>query len=261
MDPLQAGIRLIAFGLGNMVFSIVSGALGDRIGMRNLAVAGPLVAVAGTAGLSQFDRTTTDAMIWGTLFVAGAGFGVFGSPNGAAQMLSVPPTQRGVAASVSMVTLMFTSMLGIVLTFMFVLHSMSQGQLFVLFVYGGGNLSSEAVASCLAALRSDYWIVLAAEAAAAFFAAGIPSGFRGRPPAPPASAAKAAADVELAPIATNEDGSSSSSAAHAAAAGSSHAHTHEAVVMPTTPSAVGVIVTGEVVEDDGAASPTSAHVA
>lgn len=100
-----------------------------------MAVIGPMITIAGTAGLSQLDRHVTDAQIWGLLFLtgekslstswhthhispcastaicfyrliptlgfAGAGIGLFNAPNGMAQMLSVPATLRGVAASVS----------------------------------------------------------------------------------------------------------------------------------------------------------------
>ena len=69
-------------------------------------------------------------------------------------------------------------MIGICITFGFVLNSMSQAELIALFIYGGGGLSASAVDSCMAALRLDYYIIIAAAAVASVLSAFIPGDFR-----------------------------------------------------------------------------------
>lgn len=92
-----------------------------------------------------------------------------------------------------MLVMMFTSMVGIVIVFAFVLNSMSQDQLFILFIYGGGALSDAAVKSCIEAIQNAYWVIIASLACASIAAAFIPGDFKGRPSAPPTKPPAAAA--------------------------------------------------------------------
>jgi MFS family permease len=161
-NPLDAGISLIPFGIGIMVAGFCAGALTDKIGSRNMAFVGPLVAMSGVACLSVMNQNTTTAYVGGILFLSGFGIGLFQSPNSAANMLSVDTHMRGVAAAVNMLTMSFMMMLGIVLTFYFVLHSMTATQLFDLFIYGGAaSNSSFPMQAVLNALSKDYYIVIA----------------------------------------------------------------------------------------------------
>ena len=177
LDPLGAGIALIPFGIGIMVAGFGSGAVADKVGVRNMAMAGPLVLLCGCVGLQQLQKGSGLSGVGGLLFLCGLGVGLFQSPNGMANMLSVLPQQRGVAAAISMLTMMFTSMCGIVVTFSFVLNSMSQADLFTLFIYGGGALSDAAVHSCLNALSNDYFILFAALLGCSICASVIPADF------------------------------------------------------------------------------------
>jgi hypothetical protein len=185
-DPLQAGIDLIPYGVGIMVSGFAAGALADRFGIRNMAVAGPLIALAGAACLSAMNEHTSNAYVGGILFLTGFGVGAFQSPNSTANMLSVEAGRRGVATAVSMLTMTFCMMIGIVLTFSFVLHSMSQEQLFAVFINGGAaatNTTGAAgtaaggipVQACLDALAKDYYIVIAACLSASIAAAMLPA--------------------------------------------------------------------------------------
>lgn len=194
MDPLAAGIALIPFGIGIMIAGFAAGALADKVGVRNMAVVGPVLVLAAVIGLSTLDQHATSGAIGGLLFLAGLGVGLFQSPNGMANMLSVKPTQRGVAAAISMLTLMFCAMVGIVVTFAFVLNSMSQAELFALFIFGGNSLPDAVVRLCLDALRKDYYILMAACIGASLCASQIPGDFSARPPA-------AAAAVPVTPLA------------------------------------------------------------
>ena len=192
-DPLAAGIALIPFGIGIMIAGFLSGALADKVGVRNMAMAGPMFVLAACIGLSQLNKQSSAGGIGGLLFFAGFGVGLFQSPNGMANMLSVLPNQRGVAASISMLTMMFCSMVGIVITFSFVLNSMSQADLFILFIYGGGALPDSAVKLCLDALAKDYFILFAACIGASLCASQIPGDFSAKK-----SAATAATTAPLA---------------------------------------------------------------
>ena len=144
-----------------MVAGFVSGALSDKLPPGRLAFVGCIVTLVANIIFLFFDQNTTSAEFEGILFLAGIGIGIFQSPNNMSMMLCVEPHLRGVASAVSMLCLMVTSMLGIVLTFQFVLNSMSQADLFQLFIYGGGSLSNAVIRSFLDALRKDYYIVIA----------------------------------------------------------------------------------------------------
>ena len=197
MDPLQAGINLIPFGIGIMVAGFAAGALADRLGIRNMVILGPLLNVAGVALLCVMTASTSQAHVSGALFLAGFGIGTFQSPNSTANMLSVPAARRGVAAAVGMLTMVFCMMTGIVLTFSFVLHSMTAQQLFDLFIYGGQGGAAAAglpVQACLDALALDYYIVLAAATAASLAGFLLPgdlhTALRHAPPAAADAASK-----------------------------------------------------------------------
>ena len=187
-DPLQAGIGLIPHGVGIMAGGLVSGGLADRLGVRAMVVLGPLVALAGAASLAAMDQRTPEPRVAGLLFLTGLGLGLFQSPSAMANMLSVPAARRGVAAAVGMLTTTLSMMVGMVLTFSLVLHSMSSEQLFALFVNGGG-LAAPAGADAgapaaaggdggmggvLGALATDYYIIVACCAASAVAGAVLP---------------------------------------------------------------------------------------
>ena len=81
----------------------------------------------------------------------------------------------GVAAAVGMLTMSFSMMLGIVLTFSFVLHSLTSDELFSLFIYGGSSDTNFPMNSVLQALSYDYYIILACCILASISAMCLPS--------------------------------------------------------------------------------------
>jgi hypothetical protein len=119
-------------------------------------------------------------------------------------MLSIEKTRRGVAAAIGMLTSMFCTMLGIVLTFFFVLHSVSTEQLFALFIYGGGSLSDATIESLLDALAMDYYLVIIACALASGAACFIPVSWDPKT-AVPSDAAKTAEEVTAEEAAEKEE--------------------------------------------------------
>lgn len=193
LDPLQAGTDLIPFGIGIMAGGFVSGGLADRFGIRAMMVIGPLIALAGTACLSVMDQHSTVAYVGGILFLTGLGIGLFQSPSVMATMLSVPIEQRGVAAAIGILTMTFCMMVGMVLTFSLVLHSLTSEQLFAIFVNGGGIApttaagaatyaasADQALHGVLHALATDFYVVIAACAVTSAIALCLPSNLQER---------------------------------------------------------------------------------
>jgi MFS family permease len=163
LSPLTAGLMLIPFGIGIMIAGFSAGAITDKVKPRVMTILGPAFTLAAVCTVViYFDQHTNTVTIGGLLFLAGIGLGLFNSPNVVSNMLSVQREQRGVAAAVTLLTQMFTSMLAIVLTFSFVLNSLSQADLFNLFIFGGASLSASVLRNFLLALNRDWYIVIGA---------------------------------------------------------------------------------------------------
>src|SRR5207253_3257578 len=83
-SPIAAGIKLTPLALGMLLASPLAGIHADRHGSRALACAGMLVTAAGLAGMSTLAVGTPywECGLW--LLIAGAGSGMFNSPNTAA---------------------------------------------------------------------------------------------------------------------------------------------------------------------------------
>jgi MFS family permease len=96
--PLWAGIYLLPMTAAFLVSGPVSGILSDRYGARGFATAGMLVFGASFIGLMLLP---VDFPYWAfalMIVVNGIGVGMFGAPNSASIMSSVPASQRGVAS-------------------------------------------------------------------------------------------------------------------------------------------------------------------
>ena len=150
------------YGAGVMVAGFCSGFLSDKIRPGIMVTCGSTLALVCMVVFTYFDQHTSVGTIYGVLLLAGMGVGALNSSNNMSMMLSVHKDQRGIAAAVSIICLMFTSMLGIVLTFSFVLNSMSQADLFDLFIYGGASLDDQTLRSFIAAINKDWYICIGA---------------------------------------------------------------------------------------------------
>jgi MFS family permease len=96
--PLWAGIFLLPLTAGILVAGPLSGYLSDRFGARVFATAGMVVFAGSFIGLMVLP---VDFPYWGfALLIAanGIGSGLFGSPNSASIMSSVPARHRGAAS-------------------------------------------------------------------------------------------------------------------------------------------------------------------
>jgi MFS family permease len=98
VTPLWAGIYMLPLTAGFLIAGPVSGYLSDKYGQRLFATLGLLVAAGAFVGLMLLP---VDFPYWAfalIIFAAGAGNGLFASPNTSAIMSSVPAQHRGVAS-------------------------------------------------------------------------------------------------------------------------------------------------------------------
>jgi MFS family permease len=96
--PLWAGIYMVPLIVGFLVAGPTSGWLSDRYGARPFSTGGMLLAAASFLALIALP---VDFSYWAfalILFASGVGMGLFSSPNNAAVMNSLPPSQRGSGA-------------------------------------------------------------------------------------------------------------------------------------------------------------------
>ena len=94
--PFWAGISVLPLILGMLVTGPVSGWLSDRFGARPFTTGGMLLAAATFLVLERLPVDFPYAIFALLLFVSGIAVGLFGSPNRAAVMNSLPPSRRGV---------------------------------------------------------------------------------------------------------------------------------------------------------------------
>ncbi|MDI6897509.1 MFS transporter [Methanocella conradii] len=106
--PLWAGIYMLPLTVGFIVAAPVSGMLSDRYGPRWIATGGMLIVTLSFLLLAWMPYDFEYWQFALALFIMGAGNGMFGSPNSASIMSSVPPEERGVASGM-MSTLMNTA--------------------------------------------------------------------------------------------------------------------------------------------------------
>lgn len=98
-----AGLILLAFPLGMAVFGLVAGAVADRWGSRQTAVAGTVVVVAGLLLLVPLGGQWSAIDVAWRLAVLGIGLGLFNTPNMTMAMSSAPAVLLGTAgASISL---------------------------------------------------------------------------------------------------------------------------------------------------------------
>ncbi|MBF6614780.1 MAG: MFS transporter [Chloroflexi bacterium] len=96
--PLWSAIYLIPLLVGFMIFGVASGWLSDRIGPRGLSTGGMLGLTIGFILLTFFPANFSYPPFAVVLFIIGAAFGIFTSPNTAAIMNALPRQYRGVGS-------------------------------------------------------------------------------------------------------------------------------------------------------------------
>jgi EmrB/QacA subfamily drug resistance transporter len=98
-SPLEAGIRTLPWTMAPMVVAPLAGIFADRLGLRNLIVAGQVFLAAGVFWIAVASTTTvaySDLVI--AFVLAGIGMGLTFAPISTMALASVSARQRGVAS-------------------------------------------------------------------------------------------------------------------------------------------------------------------
>ena len=98
--PERTGLLLTPFPLAMALVAPGAGALSDRIGSRLLAPLALAITTSALLLLTQLDATSPMSEIWWRLALAGAGLGLFQSPNTRSLMSAAPESQQGMASGV-----------------------------------------------------------------------------------------------------------------------------------------------------------------
>jgi MFS family permease len=96
--PLWAGIAMVPLTVGFLIAGPVSGVLSDRYGARPFATGGMIGAALAFGLLESLPMNFSYVSFAAVLLLMGLSMGMFGSPNRAAVMNSLPPDQRGAGA-------------------------------------------------------------------------------------------------------------------------------------------------------------------
>jgi len=160
-DPILAGVKLAPMALGVLISSPLAGRHADRHGARGLAALGLVVSAVGIAGMTMLTVTTPYAITAAWLFVAGAGAGMFNSPNTSAMMGAVPVHRRGIAAGTRMMLQNTGSVLSIAILLAIVTAAVPRATLLSIFSGLTGQLSTAALDPFIHNLHVAMWVLAA----------------------------------------------------------------------------------------------------
>ena len=96
--PFWGGIYMLPLTAGIIIFGPLSGVLSDRYGPRWIATGGMIVTAFAFLFLAALPFDFTYLIFGLAMFVMGMGFGMFGAPNSASIMNSVPSEDRGITS-------------------------------------------------------------------------------------------------------------------------------------------------------------------
>jgi len=165
---LEAGIKVIPFGIGFLLGGFPSGKLGDMYGFKIPSAIGPLVSCFGIMGAAFIHVDTNYWIIAAYLFFAGLGGGIYNSPTTALMMLAIKPTERGQSSGLSMMMSMVANAFSIVICFDLIVGSLDQALVYKLFIVGGGGLDDATLAPFMNGFHAVIWIIVAMNVCASF---------------------------------------------------------------------------------------------
>nr|WP_319373849.1 MFS transporter [uncultured Methanobacterium sp.] len=137
--PFWAGVYMLPLTLGVIIMGPISGILSDKYGPRWIATIGMVMNTIGFIILASLPSNFNYWELGLTLFFMGLGSGMFGSPNSASIMNSVPPQERGVAS-------------GMLTTIMNTAFTASMAIFFTIVIVGITQRFPDAMASSLAGI-------------------------------------------------------------------------------------------------------------
>jgi len=110
-----AGLLLAGNAVARTIVAPLGGALSDRAGARMPQTLGMGMLAFGLVWLSRADDSSSLSTIIAAILLAGAGTGMFVSPNNTMIMDCAPQTQRGVAAGILATSRTFGMAMGVAL--------------------------------------------------------------------------------------------------------------------------------------------------
>ncbi|EKF86744.1 MFS transporter [Methanobacterium formicicum] len=137
--PFWAGVYMLPLTIGVIIMGPISGILSDKYGPRWIATIGMVMNTIGFIILASLPANFNYWELGLTLFFMGLGSGMFGSPNSASIMNSVPPQERGVAS-------------GMLTTIMNTAFTASMAIFFTIVIVGITQRFPDAMASSLAGI-------------------------------------------------------------------------------------------------------------
>ena len=123
--PLWAGIYMLPLTAGLLIAGPISGILADRYGARPFATGGLVIAAAAFFLLQALPVNFNYPAFGAVLLILGLGFGIFSAPNQAGIMNSLPPSQRGAGAGMTMTFMSSAQVLSIGIFFTLVVLGLS----------------------------------------------------------------------------------------------------------------------------------------
>ncbi|MBW2609853.1 MAG: MFS transporter [Deltaproteobacteria bacterium] len=99
MSTSSAGLMMTIPNVASIIFSPISGSLSDRFGPVWFATLGAIVNVISLLMMRCFDLQTSIAFMIPTMFLFGAGSGMFQSPNNSTIMGTVPKNRYGTTSA------------------------------------------------------------------------------------------------------------------------------------------------------------------
>lgn len=120
--PFWAGVYMLPLTAGIAIMGPISGSLSDKYGPRWIATIGMVISAISFLILAVLPYNFSYWELGLTIFMMGIGGGMFGSPNTASIMNSVPPHERGVASGMmyTIVNTAFTASMAIFFTIVIV---------------------------------------------------------------------------------------------------------------------------------------------
>lgn len=165
LDAVLAGVLLGPFAVGLLIASPIAGRLADRAHPRGLIQLGLAL---NTLALAAFALTLTlgtpYALIAALMFVAGAGNGLFNSPNSSLIMGSVAPDRRGVAAGVRSLLMSAGGVVAIIFTLSVVVANVPRDVMLQVFSGLAASLPEATLAPFIHGLQEAFWLLAALSA-------------------------------------------------------------------------------------------------
>lgn len=140
--PFWAGVYMLPLTVGVMIMGPISGSLSDKYGPRWIATAGMVLCTFSFLMLAAMPYNFDYITLGIALFIMGIGGGMFGSPNSASIMNSVPPEDRGVAS-------------GMITTIMNTAFTASMAIFFTIVIVGLNQSFPQAITSSLASIGAS----------------------------------------------------------------------------------------------------------